>query len=744
MNRYELRQWAEFLVQQQISTDSSLFKEILRELSSHQTELERQNKQLQAINLELDVEKKHAEKAKDAFSYLCDHTSVGFVIVNSAGLIVQCNHAFVSMLEMDAKPIVNTLLANIVDSRDRELYLSSLNNFFKQADPKKLEIRLLTYAKSKSITIELTGRRIDHWIADTLFTQQSDSDEFLLLTVLDIDDRKQAEENLLLSASFFDHALEGIIITDADNKIICVNSAFSHITGYSFDEVKGQNPKIFSSGKQGKEFYRQMWSELLLKGSWQGEVWDQRKNAETFPIWMNISFLSDKTGKPYRFIAIFSDITEEKKAQGVIAFQATHDQLTGIPNRTLFFDRLQQALASAKRNNLLVALLFIDLDGFKRINDTLGHNMGDKLLVAVAVRLKAVFRATDTFARFGGDEFVVILDKLHSPLEAITIARKILQELSEPFKADITELVISASIGIAIFPLDTENEENLVQFADKAMYEAKKSGRNQYHFFKQEMQLAVEKKYSIEKDLKIALSNNQLQVYFQPIVNLESGGIVGAEALLRWLHPEKGFIAPADFIPIAEECGLITKIGVWVAENAFAAANRWNSADAIYMSINKSVHEFRYESHCLDLMAIAKNSGFPLDRVVLEITETVMMLMYSDNVGKFKKLRSEGIKIFLDDFGTGYSSLSNLKKLPIDTVKIDHSFVGDISMEKHDNSLIEAMISMTNKLGLETIAEGIELEGQATFLLNLGCRFGQGYYLGRPLPHAEFLSLITP
>lgn len=744
----ELRTRAEEILKNQqdplVDATHAELQKIVHELNVHQIELSLQNEELAHRNAELEALKQQAERSRDAFNQLFNSTPNGFVIIDHNGLIFHCNDTALTMLKVQEKHLLRRPFSKLVAPINQDIFLGRFKSFIQKPAGKSIELRLLD-GNGGTFYVQLMGNQIDYWkelgLIDCLHTQQT---EFFLLSLIDIDARKKAEEKLLLSDSVFEYTSEGIMVTDADNKIISINSAFTQISGYEPADIIGKNPHILSSGQHGPDFYEAMWDSITKNGFWKGEIINKRKNGMCYPEKLAINLLKDPKGKPYRYIGVFSDITSDKELQQLIEYQATHDPLTKLPNRTLFKDRLQQAIYEANRNNTLVALLFFDLDGFKTLNDTLGHDAGDSLLIAIADRLSDMIRGSDTLARLGGDEFVVILNELADTKAVVTVTDKILSEINRPFDFNNSALVISASVGISLYPQDTKNMDELLQFADSAMYASKKTGRNQYTFFDYKMQQQVNHKYSIEQELRLALKYAQICVYFQPIVDLKSGAVVGAETLVRWQHPEKGLILPNDFIPIAEECGLINNLGQLVAELASTAAKGWATVcPSLYMSLNKSVKQFNLDPHCKNLLSILKASGMPLEQIAIEITESVMMHSFKDYLHTLYNLRDQGIHLFLDDFGTGYSSLSYLKKLPIDKVKIDRSFVKDILTDANDLALVDAIISMTAKLGIDTIAEGIESVEHINQLKQHGCKFGQGYYYAKPMPEKEFLNFIA-
>jgi len=720
-------------------------KEALHELKVHQIELELQNEELRDTVGRLEELKTNAEKSRNAFIQLYDSTQMGFVVINDIGMICHCNATALNWFKLPERKFFHRPFVDLIHAEDKAQWRIRWKGFMRQPENKQMELRML-FVGDRVCYVEIQGKKLNDWFKNDFLRCDEETSDYYLLSINDVDERKKAEEQLTLAASVFENSAEGIVITNAENQITSVNPAFSRITGYSLADVYGKNPSVLASGKHDQAYYQSMWELLLSQGHWQGEIWNRRKSGEVYPEWLTLRVMKDISGRIFRYIAIFSDISSQKKVQNLMNYQATHDALTGLPNRILFYDRLQQSLRQAKRNKTFVALFFMDLDGFKGINDSLGHSVGDELLVGVAKRINEMVRCSDTFARLGGDEFVVILNDLRAVSQVTPIAQKILEKVSQPFPSSQGELSISGSLGIAIYPKDAEACENLVQYADNAMYAAKKSGRNQLHFFKKEMQLATEQKYQLEQELKSALRLGQLDVFFQPIIDLLNDNIVGAESLVRWRHPIRGLLEPDQFIPLAEESGLIGQLGNLVVEKALVQAEAWQEVTGLpplYLTMNMSAQQFRLDPHCSTLLQIIERHRFPADRIVIEITESVMMLSDKDCLSVLNRLRDRGIRIFLDDFGTGFSSLSYLKKLPVDRVKIDRSFIKDILVDVQNAALVEAIISMTHKLSLETIAEGIETKEQASYLIEHGCTYGQGYHFGKPMRPEQFLALIT-
>ncbi|HXE95136.1 MAG TPA: EAL domain-containing protein [Dongiaceae bacterium] len=561
----------------------------------------------------------------------------------------------------------------------------------------------------------------------------------------DTAERKRSEKELSLAAKVFENMGEAIAVTDADNNYISVNPAFSRITGYTPEEVIGMNPRIMASGRHDAAYFQKMWDSIIEHGYWQGEIWDRRKNGDIFPKWLSIVTVKDKKGGILNYIAVFSDISERKAADERIHFMAHYDALTGLPNRVLLHDRILQAITAAPRLGRKVAILFLDLDRFKTINDTLGHSIGDLLLQSVAERLKECTRSTDTIARLGGDEFIVVIPDLLEGSYVTTVAQKILDLISTPFLVRDVELNTSASIGISLYPDDGISNEELIANADVAMYRSKESGRNNYQFFAPEMNDSAYERLTMENNLRRALERQEFVLYYQPQVNSETGRIIGAEALVRWKHPEMGLVPPGMFIPIAEESGLIVAIGEWVLREACRQNKAWQQEglSPIPVAVNLSTAQFRQKNLTEVVAKVLKETGLEPCCLELEITESGIMHGGETAVNTLHSLKQMGLKLSIDDFGTGYSSLSYLKKFPLDKLKIDQSFVRDITTDLDDAAIVIAIIGMARSLKLRVIAEGVETSGHLDFLNTNGCIEIQGYYFGKPVPADEFGRLLS-
>lgn len=547
-----------------------------------------------------------------------------------------------------------------------------------------------------------------------------------------------------LAATVFDASSDAIIITDSENRIISVNAAFCEITGYSAQDVIGQTPEILNSGRHDIGFYHAMWRDLVETGRWSGEVWNRRKNGEIFAELLTINAVKNYRGEISHYVSIFADITEHKQTEEHMRHLAHYDALTNLPNRTLFNDRLGQALINAQRDNGKAAVMFLDLDRFKNINDTLGHGIGDLLLQEVAVRLTGCVRQGDTVSRLGGDEFVVLLPELNDEKDARLVAQKLLNAAVFPMVLEGHELHISASIGISYYPMDGANAEALMKNADVAMYRAKEEGRNNFQFYHASMNARSFERLAMETSMRYALNRGEFDLYYQPRFSLPEGRIIGAEALIRWNHPDLGLVSPGLFIPLAEETGLILPIGEWVLKQVAAQGKAWQQAGfpPLSLAVNVSARQFRRVDFVGEVLQILRNSGFDPHHLELELTESTLMTHAEENIETLKKLNALGIRIAIDDFGTGYSSLSYLKRLPVDILKIDRSFVSEVPDSRDGVAIVEAIIAMAHSLGLHIIAEGVETAEQLEFLQMRKCNEIQGYYFSHPLPAEQFEQLL--
>ncbi|WP_417579084.1 EAL domain-containing protein [Nitrincola sp.] len=595
-------------------------------------------------------------------------------------------------------------------------------------------------------TGQLLNRKKDgtlFWDSTSISPLRTDEGEIshFIAVKEDITERLRAEEQLRMVAAVFETSNEAIMVADHQGTIKVVNAAFERITGYTTDEVKGQNPSLLSSGRHDRLFYDAMWNSLHSEGCWSGEIWNRRKDGSVYPEWLSISALHDDEGQITEFVSVFSDITSRKEAEAHIRHQAYYDALTQLPNRSLLLDRLEVAISTAERDQQTISVLFIDLDRFKYVNDTLGHEYGDELLVEAATRLAGCVRESDTVARFGGDEFVVLLHNIHSDRDAALVAEKIIRQLSEPFALAGRDIIIGASIGLAMYPGESDDPDTLLRNADLAMYRAKQTGRNRFQFFTSSLQEHANTLMEMEQDLRLALENGQLEIYYQPLVRAQSGRVTGVEALLRWHHPTLGMVSPDQFIPLAEDTGLIGPIGQWVLETACQQVSQWQQQGLkLYLSVNISGRQRDLGMDAPLLRRILMQAKLPAEQLVLEITEGMLLDNSDETIAWLQSFCDLGVHLAIDDFGTGYSALSYLKRFPIDTLKIDQGFVRDLTLDNEDALLVEAIISMARSLKLRLIAEGVETEEQRHVLFSLGCEFLQGYYFAKPMPAT---SLVT-
>ena len=559
----------------------------------------------------------------------------------------------------------------------------------------------------------------------------------------DITARIEAEKTMRLQARIFEHSEESIMITDAERRILSVNPAFCQMTGYAEEEVIGRLPGLLRSARHPLHFYEELWQRVEQDGGWHGEVWTRRKNGEDFPSWASISLVRNREGQICNYFSIFTDITERKAAEERIHYLAYYDDLTGLPNRRLLYKLTDQALTEARRNRLHGALLFVDLNRFKPINDSLGHGVGDRLLQQVAERLRNAVRTEDVVARLGGDEFVVALYDISRREHAAMVAQKVIAALDTPFLIDGHELRVGVAIGISVYPRDGFETETLLRMADIAMYRSKETGQDGYTFYSREMNQRALERLRIESGLRHGIEQNELLLHYQPKIDIATGHIVGVEALVRWQHPDLGLMPPDAFIPIAEESGLIVHLSSWVLQAALQQTRAWNDAGlpGIRVAINLSARDFS-TGLVARLQALLQEHGVPPNRIELEITEGMLTHSSDEVIAMMGSLTALGVSLALDDFGTGYSSLAYLKRFPIDTLKIDRSFVTGIPQDGNDCAIAGAIISMAQRLGHRVIAEGVETREQLEFLRSLGCQEIQGHYFSPAVPAAKFESML--
>lgn len=617
---------------------------------------------------------------------------------------------------------------------DRSTVDDALNDSIKNHQALTLKHRLL-----------LPDGRIKH-VLESCETEYADDGQALRVigTSQDVTDQQEMEARMQLLASAVQYSGEAILITDVENNIITVNPAFTRLTGYAAEDVIGKNPRLLSAGRTTEEEYRRMWEGISSVGFWQGEVWDRRKDGGVYPKWMSISVIRDDEGKIRYHVAHFTDVTSERAAEERLHHLAHHDVLTGLLNRLSLKGRLDQALAVARRDGNRVAVLFIDLDRFKVVNDTLGHHMGDELLIEVAKRLSGSVRDSDVVARLGGDEFVVMLSGIDHTSAVAMVAEKLVQSISAPYEIGGYDIYTSPSIGIAIFPTDGHDGATLMKNADAAMYHAKMAGRNNFQFFDAKMNDSALERLKIEHSLRQALGRNEFRLHFQPILDINSGKVAALEALVRWQHPEKGLLPPAKFISIAEETGLIQPLGEWVLWAAGRQLAEFSAAgiSGIKMGINISAIQMRNGNLPLLISGVIEAYGLNPSDLVFEITESVAMEQPAETVRILDILHNMGTILAIDDFGTGYSSLSYLRMFPLNHLKLDRSFVEEIGDDTDGSVICDATIGLAHNLGLKVVAEGVETAAQLEYLRSRGCDQVQGYLFSRPVPADEVEAYI--
>lgn len=722
-----LRQRAEEILQANSidkATNNSELAKLIYELDTYQIELELQNQELR------ETEKELKKEAMSHFRHF-EMAPVAYVTLNAKNSIIELNQTFVSMLGLASKDdILNKKFTHFIKDEDQDIFYLFLQALIQNQCPQSCELQLklnnhaYLWAKLDALT--------DHNIQ---------------IAISDISKLKQNEAEQRLATSVFENSLNGIMVLDKDLTIVSVNPAFESITGYSKQESIGKKTNFLQSGRHNAQFYEEIWEKLAKDKSWEGEIWNRRKSGQIYPEWLSIAIIQNVGQKEARYVGIFSDITTKKEAEENIHHMAFFDTLTELPNRSLLYDRLRQSLSQAERNFSFGALMMLDLDRFKAVNDSLGHHVGDQLLQAVAQRLLDVIREEDTLSRLGGDEFIVLLtdlkkDKNEAIQQATIVAEKILEELDKTFDIDGHELPISASIGIVIYPNDASEISDIIKLADDAMYKAKNLGRNNFQFFTVDMQNEARRRIEVQSELRDGLKKKEFVLFYQPQISIATGRIHSVEALLRWYHPTKGLLTPTEFMPMTEASETILPLFDWVLEEACHQMHIWNTLETHneieFVAVNISLRQFIKNNFVADVQTIIENANIKPDQLQIEITEKVL-------VGNIKKtaeaLKALGVRIAISHFGTDYSSFSSLKKIPVDTLKIDQSFIYDMSFKMTDASIVKAIISFAHALDLTVIVEGVETSKQFDFLKKNSCDLYQGHLHSMPIP-AEKLSQL--
>ena len=697
-------------------------QKIVHEFEVHQIELELQNEELLRTQIEL-------EATKERYFDLYDMAPVGYCTLNSNGFIQEINFAVLDLLGKERTHITGKPFSSFIFAEDQDTYYIYRKKLAGSDKQEECELRIINSDETPL------------WISLIAVEEQ----DRVLLIIKDISERKIFEDKLELSASVFTNTGEAIMITELDGTISDVNESFVSITGYTKEEVIGTKPSILTSGKQNQLYYQGMWTSLLNIGSWKGEIWNKRKDGEVYPEMLCINTVYDYHGEPKHYVALFSDISEVKEYEETLKHIAHYDQLTKLPNRVLLADRLLHGISQTKRNHHHLAVIFLDLDGFKEVNDMYGHDVGDKLLVELAKKMKQELREGDTLARIGGDEFVAVLFDLEEVNGALPIITRLLDATTRTIKVDELFIQISASLGVTFYPQhEITDADQLLRQADQAMYQAKLSGKSRYHIFDAEENNLIKERFEGIEQILHAFKKEELELYYQPKVNMRTGEIVGVEALMRWNHPTKGLISPLDFLPVIEGHVSSIEIGEWVIESALKQIKIWKERGInIPISVNTGARQLLEEGFEEYLESIL--SQYPtvephmLEIEVLESSKLEDMIRATDVMNA---CRSLGITFSLDDFGTGYSSLIYLKSLPIKQIKIDQGFVREMLENPYDLSILEGIISLSKSFGMSVIAEGVETSEHAMMLVQLGCDLGQGYVIARPMPASEFPSWV--
>ena len=648
---------------------------------------------------------KPAEVSDDNFLLAEGRETNGLLVINPDGEVVYQNAAAASLLE----------------SRDPEV----IRAWLRMDDPQ--------YAQLNRVYISPTGGTMEVWVTPVTWQGQS-----AYLVIL-----HNMTDNILLK-KVVSQTSEGVLVMDANNVISFVNAAFSRISGYSPQDVIGRTPAMFSSGRHDQAFFQAIVRRLKSNGEWQGEIWNRRKNGEIYPEWLRISVVKDTTGKIVQYVAVCSDLSARKQDEVRLKHLANHDALTGLPNRVLFKDRLQVALAHARRNQTKLAIMYFDLDRFKYINDSLGHDIGDHMLTEVALRLLSTVREDDTVARMGGDEFTLLFPGIHAAEDAAMIAQKVVDSLKEPFYVGEREIYITASIGVALYPADGDHTEELLGHADAAMYRAIEQGGDNVQFYTPSINDGAIEKMDLEQGLRHALDHGEFFLYYQPQLNLVTGQISGVEALLRWQNPKFDLVPPVRFIPVAEATGMIIPIGDWVLRMACAQNVLWQQMGypPIRMAVNLSARQFQQGNLVQKVADILTDTGLEPRLLELEVTESVAMHDVEFTVKTLQEFKQMGVHIAIDDFGTGYSSLTYLKKFPINTLKIDQTFIGDSMSNAEDAAIVSSILVLARSLEYKAVAEGVETMEQMQFLRERDCDEIQGYLFGRPMPASDLEQLF--
>ncbi len=691
---------------------------------------------LSQINDRLREEIAERSKAENLYRLLTQSAPEAIITANTDGKVVSWNQGAERIFGYMEGEMLGEPLEKIIPIRYQAPHQAAMERAEQRTELGQLIQR-----------VELTGLikgGEESPIEISLNDWEHEGERFFTAVILDISERKQAEENLRLAAKVFESTVEGVMITDHNRHIIATNQAFTRITGYEQEELLGKTPIKLKSGRHNKKFYKKMWRELNETGTWSGEIWNKRKNGEIYPEWLSINVVLNEANEATHFVGVFTDISEIKQTQKQLDYLAHHDPLTDLPNRRLFNDRLEHAIIRSTRYKEQLAVMFIDLDNFKDINDSLGHATGDQLLCMVSDRIIGTLRISDTVARQGGDEFIVLLENVGRAANLKPLVEKLLGTLQHGYEFNDQTFYITASIGLSCFPGDGQTADSLIQHADAAMYEAKARGRNGYVFYSGELTSMAYRRMQVKGNLRHALERDEFRLCYQPQINTDNGEIEGLEALLRWHHPDLGEFPPNSFIPHAENNGLIVPIGEWVMRHACHQFVEWRKAGLPIkrIAINVAGQQIQDSEFVQIVTNIIKKTGIAPEMLELEVTENFIMRRAENAIGVLDKIKALGVQIAIDDFGTGYSSLSYLKRLPIHKLKIDQSFIRDLTVDPNDVAITRAIIALGQSMNLGIIAEGVETTKQEQILRENGCTHMQGFLYSRPLPESKVPGLF--